>query len=335
MYQVGIIGLGQIAWTIDHDPKRKGIWSHIGAYECSPYTQVHAVSSRKENVCRAVQNKHSIPFYYTNYRDMLNAGNIDIVSVCTPINTHHSIVMDCVNAGVKAIFCEKTLSYDIGEAEEMINACEEHGIILAVNFVKRWDSLYTHVYDLLAKDAIGKLQTIVGYGATALHTSTSHLIDMMCMYAGEPLWVVGEDTDDFVREAHGVDDPGGIGMVKFQSGVVGFIKGTSLSPDKYMSELDLVGTHGRIRILDDGKKHSVYHFVESDTSPGSGYQTLLEMETLPPAENESMVDAVADIVECIQSIKQPGSNGRSSLMSLKIIDGIRRSSANENCRICI
>lgn len=335
MYQVGVIGLGQIAWSIDDDPKRKGIWSHIGAYEASPYTKLQAVSSRKESVCKTVQKNYSIPNFYTDHRAMLDAENLDIVSICTPIKTHHAIVMDCVGAGVKAIFCEKTLSFDVGEAEEMIKACDGHGVVLAVNFVRRWDSLYRHVGDLLAEHTIGELQTIVCYGATALHSSTSHLIDMMCWYAGKPLWVVGDEPDGFVRNVHGVDDPGGIGMVRFDSGVMGFIKGTSPSPYQYMSELDIIGTAGRVRIADDGNNYSVYRFSESSESPGSGYQSLVEMDKSPPEKNERMLDAVADIAQCVTSIKQPMSSGYSSLCSLKIIDGIRRSARSGNSRVNI
>lgn len=335
LFQVGVIGLGQIAWSIDNDPNRQGTWSHIGAYEKSLHTKVRAVSSRNESVCKVVQEQHSVPSYYTDYRAMLEAEDLDIVSVCTPIKTHHPIVMDCIDAGVKAVFCEKTLSYDIGEAEQMVNACRDRGIVLAVNFMKRWDNLCNHVNDLLTTSAIGRLQTIVGYGATALHTSTSHLIDLMCLYAGKPLWVVGEKADGIVRNVHGVDDPGGIGMVKFENGVVGFIKGSSLNPNKYMSELDLNGTHGRIRISDDGKTLSVYQFGESPASPGSGYESLLEVAASPPPGNERMVDAVTDIVECIRNSQQPKSSGISSLSSLKIIDGIRRSSQNENIKICL
>lgn len=335
LYRVGVIGLGQIAWSIDNDPQRKGIWSHVKAYENSQCIEIVSVSSRNENVCREVIKKYSIPSYYTDHRVMLEAENLDIVSVCTPIRTHHSIVMDCIDAGVKAIFCEKTLSYDLNEAEEMVNSCADRGIILAVNYIKRWDNLYNHVDRLLVKGAIGKIQTIVGYGSTALHTSTSHLIDMMCLYAGTPLWVVGEETEGFVRNVHGVDDPGGIGMVKFESGAMGFIKGSSLSPNKYMSELDIIGSHGRIRITEDGKKFSVFNFIEARTSPGSGFESLIEVETSPPPENERMIDAVADIVDCIRNSRQPKSNGHSSLVSLKIIAAIRRSSKNGNTRINI
>ncbi len=335
VYQVGVIGLGQIAWSIDDDPQRIGIWSHIGAYENLADTEIRAVSSRNESVCKTVQKEHSIPNYYTDYRAMLEAENLDIVSVCTPIATHHDIVMASADAGIKAIFCEKTLSYDIGEAEEMVSVCQERGIVLAVNFMKRWDSHYIHVHDLLRNGAIGKLQTIVAYGATALHTSTSHLIDMMCLYAGTPLWMIGEDPGGFVRRVHGAEDAGGIGMVKFDSGVIGFIKGSSRSPMQYMSELDIMGERGRIRITDDGKEVSVFRFAETSTSPGSGYESLLEVETSLPPENERMVDAVAEIVDCIVSKKQPRSCGHSSLSTLKIIDGIRRSAKNDNVRISV
>lgn len=335
MYQVGVIGLGQIAWSIDEDPNRKGIWSHIGAYESSPYTEIRAVSSRNETVGKSVQEQHSIPAYHADYRAMLAAEELDIVSVCTPIATHHDIGLACVDAGVKAIFCEKTLSYAVDEAEEMVNVCEEHGIVLAVNFVKRWDSIYRHVHEMLARGAIGDLQTIVAYGATALHTSTSHLIDLMCMYAGTPLWVVGEDPGGDIRNVHGVDDPGGIGMVGFDSGVIGFVKGCSLSPGHYMSELDIMGEQGRIRVTDDGREVSVFEFAETTASPGSGFQSLVEVETSLPSENERMVDAVADIIDCIENKKQPQSCGRTSLSALKIIDGIRRSAQNDNARVLI
>ena len=243
--------------------------------------------------------------------------------------------MDCVGVGVKAIFCEKTLSFDVGKAEEMVRACDEHSVVLAVNFVRRWDSLYRHVGDLLAEHTIGELQTIVCYGATALHTSTSHLIDVMCWYAGTPRWVVGEESNGFVRSVHGIEDPGGIGMVRFDSGVIGFIKGSSPSPKQYMSELDIVGTAGRIRITGDGTHCSVYHFAESVASPGSGYEVLVEQEAAYPDKNERMVDAITDITQCIGSNRQPESNGYSSLCSLRVIDGIRRSSKGGNCRVDI
>ncbi|MGI9261746.1 MAG: hypothetical protein ACR2QR_06910, partial [Woeseiaceae bacterium] len=55
---------------------------------------------------------------------------------------------------------------------------------------------------------------------------------------------------------------------------------------------------------------------------------------LPPA-NERVVDAIVDIVGCIENKSQPKSSGRTSLSSLRIIDGIRRSAKNGNARVTI
>ena len=43
MYNVGIIGLGQIAYHIDKDPNRKIIWSHIKAYQYINNTNITAI----------------------------------------------------------------------------------------------------------------------------------------------------------------------------------------------------------------------------------------------------------------------------------------------------
>lgn len=334
MFRVGVVGLGQIAWSIDTDTQRQGTWSHLGAYASTAATEVRAISSRNEDVCKTVQDLYSVPAYYTDYREMLAAEALDIVSICTPISTHHDIVMACADAGIKAIFCEKTLSFDVSEAEDMVRVCEERGIVLAVNFVKRWDSQYLYVHDLIRNGSIGRLQSITGNGTTALHTSTSHLIDMMCLYAGNPDWVVGYDPGGEVRKVHGVDDPGGIGMIKFDSGVVGFIKGSSLTPAKYMSELDILGEEGRIRIVDDGKQVSLFQFAKTDF-PGKGYESLVEVEASYPLGNERMLDAIANIVGCLTSGKQPRSSGHSSLGALRIIDGIRRSAMSGNEKVSV
>ena len=118
-------------------------------------------------------------------------------------------------------------------------------------------------------------------------------------------------------------------------GIWSHIGAYEASPNQYMSELDLVGTAGRIRITGDGAQSSVYRFDESDAAPGSGYEILVEQEAASPGKNERMVGAISDIVQCIENSRQPESNGYSSLCSLRVIDGIRRSSRDGNCRIDI
>ena len=64
-------------------------------------------------------------------------ANADAVHVCTPPGEHYPYVKMALEAG-KAVFCEKPLSFDRAEAEELCRLAEEKGILAAVNFNNRF-----------------------------------------------------------------------------------------------------------------------------------------------------------------------------------------------------
>ena len=330
MYRVGVIGLGQIAYNIDKDPNRKIIWSHIKAYQSIEKCKISAICDINLSTVQVIKKECKIKNGYIDYNEMLNENKFDIVSICTPIQTHFEIVKKCIETGVKAIFCEKTLSYSLEEAEEMLRLCKENNVIFGVNYILRWDILNKRIKELLKNNIIGKIYTMVGYGATALHTSTSHLIDLIVYFAdSEVEWVIGETQKDFIRNVHGVEDFGGIGTIKFKSGIFGFIKGTSTSPFKYMLELDILGENGRIKLYNNGLSYDVYQYSKNSNTAGANYEDLILIETHNKNnKNERMIDAILDIINCIGTGSQPLSNIYTALESIKIIEGIKKSDKN-------
>ena len=330
MYRVGVIGLGQIAYNIDKDPNRKIIWSHIKAYQSIEKCKISAICDINLSTVQVIQKECNIKNGYIDYNEMLNENKVDIVSISTPIQTHFEIVKKCIETGVKAIFCEKTLSYSLEEAEEMLRLCKENNVIFGVNYILRWDILNKRIKELLKNNIIGKIYTMVGYGATALHTSTSHLIDLIVYFAdSEVEWVIGETQKDFIRNVHGVEDFGGIGTIKFKSGIFGFIKGTSTSPFKYMLELDILGENGRIKLYNNGLSYDVYQYSKNSNTAGANYEDLILIETHNKNnKNERMIDAILDIINCIGTGSQPLSNIYTALESIKIIEGIKKSDKN-------
>ena len=265
MYKVGIIGLGQIAYHIDNDPNRKIIWSHIKAYKNIDKTKITSICDINYDLVEEIKKDCDISKGYINYEKMLEENNFDIISICTPIQTHFDIIKKCIETGVKAIFCEKTLSYSLEEANQIIELRKKNNVVLGVNYILRWDNLNKEIKELIDTGVIGKIYTMVGYGATALHTSTSHLIDLMVYFSNNatPLWIVGEKQEDFIRIVHGEKDYGGIGTIKFSTGVIAFIKGTSLSPFKYMLELDIFGENGRIKLYDNGLSYNSWKSTQT------------------------------------------------------------------------
>ena len=67
--------------------------------------------------------------------DMLEA--VDAVHVCTPPGEHYSYIKMALEAG-RAVFCEKPLTFDVREAEELCRLAEEKGPLAAVNFNNRF-----------------------------------------------------------------------------------------------------------------------------------------------------------------------------------------------------
>lgn len=327
MYKVGVIGLGQIAYHIDKDPNRKVIWSHIKAYQAIESTEILAICDINENLVNQIGQECGVALRYSDYNAMLEENDFDIVSICTPIHTHYEIVKKCVDTGVKAIFCEKTLSFSLKEAENIEAICKENNIVLSVNHILRWDIIVHEIKQLLDNKAIGKINTMVGYGATALHTSTSHLIDLMVYFSdSKPKWVIGEKQIDFVRVVHGVKDPGGIGLIKFENEIMGFIKGTSSTPYKYMLELDIMGDEGRIKLYNNGFTYDLFQYSNESSNAGTNYGSLKLVKTVnKEKENERMIDAVLNIISCLENGGQPLANGTSSINSIKIIEGLKLS----------
>ena len=107
MYNVGMIGLGQIAYSIDNDPARKITWSHINAYKKSKDTQVISICDIDETQVKKISQECDIYSGYTDYREMLKNEDLDIVSICTPINTHVQIIKDCIKQMSKLYFVRR------------------------------------------------------------------------------------------------------------------------------------------------------------------------------------------------------------------------------------
>ncbi|EGO4138670.1 hypothetical protein ACOVUO_005001 [Escherichia coli] len=67
MYNVGIIGLGQIAYSIDKDSARKITWSHIKAYLKVKETKVVSICDINKTQVEQICKECNILSGYTDY----------------------------------------------------------------------------------------------------------------------------------------------------------------------------------------------------------------------------------------------------------------------------
>ena len=213
--------------------------SHVGAYSALPQTELVAVcdiktellDQFKENWGDVFPNTH----IYTDYREMIDKENLDIINVATPDDRHKEIVIDAAKSGVKGIVCEKPMSTTVEDCAQMIEACEASGSLLSVDHTRRWWPSFHVVRQAIRDGAIGEVKRIVGHwgGPRAmLFRNGTHLIDGVCFFAGsDPQWVFAELDEGFedyttYQAAGGRDpstDPGSSGYIHFKNGVRAFV----------------------------------------------------------------------------------------------------------------
>lgn len=331
-----IIGLGNIGYQIKNDLNRNIIWAHSEAYQKHPKIELVAGCDTNEKILESFSKSYPTANCYDDLTKMIKNEKIDILSICTPERENLDIIKSIIRSDYKpkAILCEKPMTTSSDNANYIIEACNKNNIILSVNYMRRWESKYRQVKNLISSGKLGKIQSIIAYGATALMTSASHLIDLALFFGGKPIWLVGSLQDDFVRDVRGYDDHGAYALVCLENNSFFFLKATSKSEMHYMFELDIFLTEGRISISNDGQKVQIYKFDDVPSSVGAGYKSLIETkEPISMKIEERMLLVIDDIIEAISKKRTTQSNGKNAREVIRVIEKIKESSRNSNMKV--
>lgn len=141
--KVGIIGAGFIA--------------DIHAHAYKKYVrdaEVVAVASPTPGKAAKFAAEHGIPDAYDDYRALLERADIDMVTLALPNDLHCQAALDAAAAG-KHIVCEKPLCRTLEEADRMIAACREAGVLLMYAEELLFAPKYVRAMELVREGAIG------------------------------------------------------------------------------------------------------------------------------------------------------------------------------------
>ena len=83
-----------------------------------------AVCGRDEAKLKAFADKWGYESTETDWRKLIERKDIDAIDICTPNNSHTEIAIAAAQAG-KMVLCEKPLSMDAAEGEEMVRGDRE------------------------------------------------------------------------------------------------------------------------------------------------------------------------------------------------------------------
>jgi len=88
--------------------------------------------------------------------ELLRMPALDIVYLATPPFLHHPLAMQALHAG-KHVLVEKPMAMQVSQAEEMLTAAREQGLLMATNLMQRYNPMYDAIHGLLERKPLGQL----------------------------------------------------------------------------------------------------------------------------------------------------------------------------------
>jgi hypothetical protein len=126
--RVGVVGAGLVAQA-EHLPYLAALRDRF---------TLAAIAEPSRTVREALGARYGVPGLYAGYRELIDAGEVDAVVVCSPAGTHAEAVLAALDAGLH-VFVEKPMCITLADADAIIAARDRAGKVVQVGTMKRYD----------------------------------------------------------------------------------------------------------------------------------------------------------------------------------------------------
>lgn len=258
-YRVAIVGLGRMASTIDDEVRDYPAITlpYSIAASCQEIDRIELAAGcdilpeKRE----AFQQRWGVTALYEDYLEMIAQEKPDLVAVCTRGELHAEMAIRVAEIGVPMLYLEKAMACSMREADAILRACQEHGTLFNTGVLRRFDSRYHKVRELMVAGEIGQIRAVVHYGATNLLHGHIHSIDTIMYLLGDPMaksvWGELRPRDMRIENNRLDKDPSAIYHIEFDGGVEAWTVPAG------MWDFEVWGVGGCIRTMNNGIDWSI------------------------------------------------------------------------------
>lgn len=207
--RIGIIGMGRMGLT------------HYPIINTHPKVEIVSVADTSSMILDMMKKYISNLKTYTNFKDLLNACDVDGVIICTPSALHYEACKLAGENGI-AVFCEKPFTVSPEQANKLADLFERNGLVNQVGYVNRYNPIFQNIKKYIEEGLIGKLVQVKGefYSCTITKPQTSkgwrstrengggctyemgaHILDLLNYMLGKPKKVFGSVLNTMFSES--------------------------------------------------------------------------------------------------------------------------------------
>ena len=318
-----VVGLGHIAQTAV-------LPAFKNAQENSKL--VALISGDKEKL-KTLSEQYNVEktYLHAEFEDCMRSGEVDAVYIATPNFFHRNLMETAAKYGVH-VLCEKPLAVTTADCQSMITTAEKNNTQLMVAYRLHLESANLEAIRLAHSKKIGDLKIFnsmltmqvkdnhdirldeVEKGGGPLYDIGIYCINAArYLFKSEPIEVMAMSTSSKDSRFKKVDEVISASL-KFPDGkIASFTVSFGSFP---MSEFDLIGTKGRIKL------EKAYEYSKSMT-----LKTFEEKKVISkryPKRDQFGAELVY-FSNCIQNKKKPEASGEEGLADIKIIEALHLS----------
>ncbi|MFT3674702.1 MAG: Gfo/Idh/MocA family oxidoreductase [Chitinophagaceae bacterium] len=173
MINWGIIGCGDVT-EVKSGP----------AFNKVPGSRLIAVMRRNAGLAADYAQRHGVPRWYADATALINDPEVNAIYIATPPSSHETYALQAIAAG-KPVYLEKPMTPDAPAAQRVAAAAIQAGVKLTVAHYRREQPFYKKLKELIAGEAIGKIQLV--YIACSRHLlSTAQLAQSRTAWRVDP-----------------------------------------------------------------------------------------------------------------------------------------------------
>jgi len=145
--RVGIVGFGKMGLL------------HSMLIRNMPRCKLSAICDSNKKTRYKMKIFNTKAKFYTDYKEMIDLKNIDVVFLCTPPKITTKIASYAAEKGID-IFAEKPLGINSEEISKLVTKIKENNIQTGVGYMKIYDPLINKFSELIISKKIGDVKSI-------------------------------------------------------------------------------------------------------------------------------------------------------------------------------
>ena len=311
-----IIGCGNIAGGYDLRASEREVWTHAKAYQLTRGVELVGVIDSSGKIAREFAKTWEVPFSGDELVSALKETKPDIVSICSPTNTHVPLIESLCRAGIGGILCEKPIAYDIRSGERAVELCEKTGVLLAINYQRNWDRCLNRLGRAINQREYGRTELIrVLYSKGLIHNG-SHFVSLLSRWFGdleieEILHPVDTGPDDVIADFTATSP--NARRILFQN----FPEQTYV-----LNEVEVLFEHGRLE-LRRGGLDAFWTDLHYDPLLPNDTALAVKSRRLPVSLPRAMLEVIRNFTAALRGTERLQSDARSALHALRFCAEVR------------